>query len=347
LVVALIGTTTFSAGAVGHVAGEFALQMLIGAVVGVAGGVGLLWFMRRVPLPTHGLYALRVLAGALVIYGAATVAHGSGFLAVFVAGIVIGDERAPYKREIERFHSALASLAEIVAFLLLGLTVHLDRLDDGRAWLIGLVLAVLLTFAIRPVLVGALLWKVRLNRGERLFVLWTGLRGAVPILLGTFILQAGIADATRAYTIIFVVVAFSVIVQGGLVPTLAHRLGVPLRTAEVEPWSLGVRFQDEPEGIHRFTVTEGSPADGATVADLPGGEDIWISFIIRDGRLVTVNADTRTQPGDEVLVLADAELAPTVAPIFTQPRPRPGPPRPGPPPGSGSGSAGPGAEDGQ
>ncbi|HEY7430410.1 MAG TPA: cation:proton antiporter, partial [Streptosporangiaceae bacterium] len=133
LIVALLGASTLSAGAVGHVAGVFALQMLVGAAVGVAGGLALLWFMRRVPLPTAGLYALRVLASALVIYGAATVAHGSGFLAVFAAGIVIGDERAPYKREIERFHSALASMAEIVAFLLLGLTINLGRLGDGRA----------------------------------------------------------------------------------------------------------------------------------------------------------------------------------------------------------------------
>ena len=82
--------------------------------------------MRRVPLPSEGLYPLRVLAGALVIYGVATVARGSGFLAVFIAGIVIGDERAPYKREIARFHSSLASLAEVVAFVMLGLTIRLQ-----------------------------------------------------------------------------------------------------------------------------------------------------------------------------------------------------------------------------
>jgi potassium/hydrogen antiporter len=176
-------------------------------------------------------------------------------------------------------------------------------------------------FAARPVVVGPLLYRSGLARGERVFVMWCGLKGAVPILLGTFIVQTGLSAAPRAYGVIFVVVAFSVIVQGGLVPTLAHRLGVPLRTAEVEPWSLGVRFQDEPEGIHRFTVTRGSPADGATVADLPNGDDIWISFIIRGGRLVTVNAETRLRPGDEVIVLAAAELGPSIARVFTRPRP--------------------------
>jgi potassium/hydrogen antiporter len=102
--------------AAASVAAEFLLQLAVGAAVGVAGGALLVGFMRRVPLPSEGLYPLRVLAGVLVIYGTATVAHGSGFLAVFVAGILAGDARAPYKGEIERFHGALASLAEIVAF---------------------------------------------------------------------------------------------------------------------------------------------------------------------------------------------------------------------------------------
>jgi cell volume regulation protein A len=264
----------------------------------------LLAFMRRVPLPSEGLYALRVLFGALAVYGLATVAHGSGFLAVLVAGIVLGDERAPYKREIERFHSSLASLAEIVAFTMLGLTISLRGLGDGGAWWIGLVLAAALAFVIRPLFVGLLLWPVRLRRNERIFVLWTGLKGAVPILLGLFILQEGVPGARRAYEIIFVVVAFSVIVQGGSVPALARRLRIPLRVVEPEPWSLGVRFQEEPEGLHRYQVRAGSPADGMSLDDLPCGEDVWISFVIRGGRLVPVRADTLLRADDEVLVLA-------------------------------------------
>ncbi|MFL6271181.1 MAG: cation:proton antiporter, partial [Actinomycetes bacterium] len=211
--------------AAGSIAGTFLLQLALGAAVGVAGGALLVEFMRRIPLPSEGLYPLRVLAGALVIYGAATIVHGSGFLAVFIAGILAGDARAPYKGEIERFHAALASLAEIVAFLVLGLTVGLHTLPDAGAWVIGLTLAVLLTVVVRPLLVGLLLLPVRLAWGERLFVLWAGLKGAVPILLGTFLLTAGVPDASRLYAVIVVVVAFSVIVQGGLVPTVAARLG--------------------------------------------------------------------------------------------------------------------------
>jgi potassium/hydrogen antiporter len=304
------------AAAAGTVAAQFGLQLLVGTVAGVVGGRLLLVAMRRMPLPSEGLYPLRVLAGVLGIYGVAAVLHGSGFLAVFVAGIVLGDERAPFKREIQRFHAALASLAEIVAFILLGLTVQLHRLPERNIWVAGVALAALLTVIVRPLLVGLVLWPVRLARGERAFVLWTGLKGAVPILLGTFALQAGVADAPRIYEVIFVVVAFSVVVQGGLVPAVARRLGVPLRTVEPEPWSLGVRLRSEPEALRRFRVAAGSPADGAALADLPVGEDAWISMVIRDGHLVPASGVSRLRAGDELLALVDPEADVDLAAVF-------------------------------
>jgi potassium/hydrogen antiporter len=319
LLVALIGVAGSPAAAVGHIAITFLLQMAVGAGIGILGGRLLLEVMRRLPLPNEGLYSLRVLASVFAIYGLATVAHGSGFLAVFTAGILIGDERAPYKREIVRFHSALASMAEIVAFIMLGLTVRLHDLPAGNAWSIGLVLGVLLALVIRPLLAGLISLPIRLGRGERLFLLWTGLKGAVPVLLGTFVVQSGIAGAGRAYDIIFVVVAFSVVVQGGLVPAAAHRLHVPLRTVDPEPWSLGVRFREEPEGLHRFRVSKGSPAAGRSIEDLPCGDNAWVIFIVRHGRLVPARSDTRIQPGDEVVVLADADEVPALKKAFTAP----------------------------
>jgi len=298
--------------------------MAVGTAIGVAGGLALLTFMRRVPLPSEGLYSPRVLAGVLVIFGLAVVARGSGFLAVFVAGILIGDEPAPYKREIERFHSSLASLAEIVAFVLLGLTMRLSALGSAGSWSAGLAIAALLAFVIRPVLGGLVSLPVRLTLKERVFFLWTGLKGAVPILLGMTIVASGTPDATRAYQIIFVIVGFSVTVQGGLVPTLAHRLGIPLRTVEPEPWSLGVRFSQEPEGLHRYHVAAGSAADGSPVSDLPCGEDVWVSLIIRDGNLVTPTDDMTLRAGDDVLVLAEPDEAPALDRLFTAPKPADG-----------------------
>jgi cell volume regulation protein A len=302
--------------AVGAGVSEFVLEMVIGTVVGAIGGYGLSVAMRRLPLPSGALYPLRTLLGAGAIYGLATLAHGSGFLAVFVAGILIGDLRAPYKAEIERFHASLASLAEIVAFGILGLTVSLTGLAQGNAWAVGLALAVLLAFVVRPVLVGLLLVPINLSKGERLFVMWSGLKGAVPILLGTYILTAGVPGGDRLYQIVVVVTAFSVIAQGGLVPTVAHHTGVPMRVLEPEPWALSMRFRDEPTALHHYNITAGAPADGSTIADLALDEDAWISMINRNGALVPVRGDTVLRAGDEVLLLADPDTGTDPQPLF-------------------------------
>ena len=221
------------------------------------------------------------------------VAHGSGFLAVFVAGIILGDARAPFKREIERFHAALASLAEIVAFVVLGLTVDLAELASPEVWIPGVILGVAVAFLIRPVLVGLCLIPVRLDRREKTFILFAGLKGAVPILLASYLLAAEIPQAARLYGIVVIVVIFSVVVQGSLVPTVARALRLPMRTVQPEPWALGIRLREEPEGFHRFTVAPGSPADGRTIeqlADLP--VDVWVSLVVRDQQLLNVRGDT-------------------------------------------------------
>jgi len=323
LMASLISAGALSAGAFAAVGADFLLQMGVGAAVGIAGGGALLWFMRRVPLPSEGLYPLRTLASALLLFAIATLARGSGFLAVFVAGIVLGDGRAPYKREIERFHSALASLAEIVAFVTLGLTIDLAVLTRTDVWIPGLVLGVVLALVIRPVLVGLCLIPAGLKRNERGFVLFAGLKGAVPILLGTFLLAAHVPAAQRLYGIIAVVVVFSVGVQGSLVPAAARLLRMQMRAIEPEPWALGVRLRDEPTGVHQLTIRAGSPADGATIdelAGLPG--DAWVSFVVRDGQLVPITGDTRLRPGDDVLVLAEPDLRERLITAFEGPLPR-------------------------
>jgi cell volume regulation protein A len=313
LMVSLLTAGSLSGGAFLRVAGEFVLQMGVGAALGLMGGRALLWFMRRVSLPSEGLYQLRTLACVLVLYGVTTVAHGSGFLAVFIAGIVLGDERAPFKREIERFQSALASLGEIVAFVVLGLTVNLGDLARSEVWLPGLVLGASLALVIRPLLVGLCLTSTRLHRNEQAFVFFAGLKGAVPILLGSLLLSANIQGAHRLYGIIVVVVAFSVLVQGSLVPTVARALHLPMRVLEPQPWSLGVRLAVEPEGVLRLTVGAGSRADGQTVDDLANavtdsedGGEIWVNMLVRGRALVSVRGDTALKAGDEVLVSADA-----------------------------------------
>src|SRR5215475_5037084 len=210
LMVALLGAgSTGGADAFADGLVTFVLQMVVGAAVGVVAGYLLRYFLR-IRLPNEGLYALRALLSALVVYGLATVAHGSGFLAVLVAGILVGDEALPYRGEVRGFSGSLASLAEIVAFVVLGLTIDVTLVGRDFAWAISLTMALRLAFVLRPALCGLVLWPVRLDRGERLFVLWSGLKGAVPILLGLLVVTAGVDRASQIYAVVFVVVTFSV-----------------------------------------------------------------------------------------------------------------------------------------
>ncbi len=302
LMISLITAGGLTAHAFGHIAVQFTLQMGVGLAVGWLAARALLPFLR-ISLPSEGLYPIRSLACALLVYGLATLAHGSGFLAVFTAAILIGDAPFPFKREIARFHLALASLAEIVAFVVLGLTVELDQLTHRNVWLPGLVIAVLLAVVVRPLFVGLCLVPTRLQTNERAFILFAGLKGAVPILLGEMLRHAHVPDAERLYGIVVVVVVFSVVVQGGLTPTVAARLHLPMRIVEPDPWSTGVRLREEPQGVHRLIVAAGSAADGAVVSTLGG--DGWISLVVRERQLLPLRPETALQAGDDVTVILD------------------------------------------
>ncbi|MEO8095418.1 MAG: cation:proton antiporter [Pseudolysinimonas sp.] len=305
LMVTLIGVTGTGWEAIGSGLGAFTLQLAIGAIVGIGGGLALRWILRHGHLADEALTVIFPIAAAVLLYALAAAFGGSGFLAAFIAGILLGDVRAPYKRDIERFSSGMASLAEIAVFILLGLSIRLEDVFQPDVLLAGFAIAGLLIFVIRPVLVGLLIVPVRLQRGERAFVLWAGLKGAVPILLGMLVLGSGAPDAARLYAIIFIVVVVSVLLQGGLVPLFARLLRVPTKAVPVRPWSLDIRFADEPDGLHRHVVAPGSPADGRTVAEISRGDDDWISLISRSGRNIPVRNGTTLEAGDVVLTQTD------------------------------------------
>ena len=316
LMVGLIEFATSDEGTVAKIAEEFVIEMAIGLALGIVGGLLLKPLMQRVSLPTEALYTLRTLAGAGLIYGVTAVAGGSGFLAVFIAGILVGDITAPYKVHIRNFHDSLASLAEIVVFVTLGLTFDLSSLGVDGLWVKGLLLVLILALVVRPLVVGPLLLPVRLRPGERLFIVWSGLKGAVPIVLGAFVVLGDVPGSEAVYGIVFVAVAVSVIFQGGSVPAAARRLGVPMHEIEPEPWGVSVRFRHEPRGIHRFSVEDRSPASGRSIGSLPLGDDLWISLVIRDGRPVQARAGVVLQPGDEVLMLSDVDDVSTARALF-------------------------------
>jgi cell volume regulation protein A len=206
----------------------FVLQMSVGLAIGIVGGLAERQLLRKLALPSSGLHTVRTLALAGLVYGVATVAHGSGFLAVFVAGLLVGDLDAPFKTEIATFQDGLATLAEIVVFVALGLTIDLGSLGAAH-WAEGIALGVFTALVARPVALAPLLAPTVLRRGDVVFVMWAGLKGAVPILLAAFALGQHVPEAHRIYDIVFVVVLVSVVVQGSSISWAARRLGVEFR----------------------------------------------------------------------------------------------------------------------
>jgi cell volume regulation protein A len=233
LMIGMVELATEDGGSFWIVVEELVVEMSVGLVIGLLGAAAMQPLLR-ISLPNPGLYPIRTLAAAGVIYGVASVAHGSGFLAVFVAGVLLGDADVPLRDEIERFNTQLASLAEVVVFVALGITIDVTNLLSSTRFLEGLAIAVILALVARPLAIGPLLAPVRMRRNERLFIIWSGLRGAVPILLAAFALLGGVDEADRVYDIVFVVVAFSVIVQGSTIPFVAKRLGIRMYSGRSE-----------------------------------------------------------------------------------------------------------------
>jgi cell volume regulation protein A len=204
---------------------EFVVQMGLGAAAGAAGGWALVVLMRRLAGSPRSATLVLLLTGAGLLYGAVALVGGSGFLAVFVAGLALGDAATPDQREAEEDVSRLSSVAEVVVFVALGLTIPLFAIH-GSDWLAGVALALLLGALVRPVVVAACLARSRLDRRERAFVTLGGLKGAVPILLAALAVLGNAPDAARLYDLVFVVVLVSVGAQGSLVAPAARRLGL-------------------------------------------------------------------------------------------------------------------------
>lgn len=281
---------------------DFGLEMSIGVVLGVLGGRLLILLLGRVRLGNSGLYPVLGLASAGLLYGLTTLADGSGFCAVFVAGLLLGDARLPYGGEIEHFTESLASLAEVAVFLALGLTINLSAFTAGD-WLDGLGIFVVMAVLVRPFVVALTLAGSTLGRREKVFIAWSGLKGAVPILLGAFAALAQVPEHGRIYHLIFVVVLASVVIQGALVPTVAARLHIPMRLAPELPWQLTVRLAEPPRDRVEHAVEAGSAADGAQLADLPLGERSWVTLVVRDAAAIPPRPDLTLRAGDVVFLL--------------------------------------------
>ena len=211
----------------------FVTQMSVGAVVGFVAGRGSVFAINRIHLGFEGLYPVGLIATVLLAYSATDLLGGSGFLAVYVAGLAMGRSPFIHKKSLMRFADGLAWLMQIALFLVLGLLVFPSQLLPvaGRA----LALCAVLLFVARPLAVAPLLAPARFNWRETIFVSWVGLRGAVPIVLATFPLVRGIPEASLIFNVVFFIVLASVLFQGTTIPWVARRLGVDAPAGRRDP----------------------------------------------------------------------------------------------------------------
>ena len=334
LVLGFIEWITRPAYGVGDMGLLFARQLLVGAAAGI--GVGWLsarW-LRSVDLPTPGLYPVASLTVAALVFGAADVLGGSGFLAVYLAGLVLGASPIPARRTITAFHDGLAWVAQLALFLTLGLLVFPSQL--GAIAVEGMVLALVLALMARPVASLASTAFARLTVQERILLGWAGLRGAVPVTLATFPLIAGVPGSLEFFNIVFFAVVVSLLAQGPSIEPLARRLGLTGdELAHHEPLVEIGTIRRLGAEVVEYTVEAGDAVAGARVRHLGLPREAVVNVIVRGDAAIPPRGSTRLQAGDRLHVLVRREVAEEVDAVTARWRsgpigPPPRPPRPGP-----------------
>ncbi|GAA3112701.1 potassium/proton antiporter [Nonomuraea salmonea] len=308
-VVLLTGASQASAG-LGTFLLETALELVIGAAVGLAVGPAGAYALRHVALPASGLYPIAVLALTFVSYGGAVLLHGSGFLAVYLTGLILGNSHLPHRAATRSFAEGAAWLAQIGLFVMLGMLAHLEELPS--AVVPGLIIGTVLALVARPlsVAVSSLLARVlRLDRvtwREQAFLSWAGLRGAVPIVLATIPWAAGIEGSKDIFNQVFVIVIVFTLLQGPTLPYAARLLGV---SAPAEAHDLSVEsapLEELHADLLQVKIPPESLLHGVEVFELRLPAGAGVTLVVRDGRSFVPTGSTRLRTDDQLLIVATA-----------------------------------------
>ena len=284
------------------VGAEIVLELIGGAVLGVALGFAGAELLRRVALPVAGFYPLAMLSLCVLAFATASLAHTSGFVAVYLCGVVLGNAQLAHRSASIGFAEGMASLAQIGLFVLLGLLASPVRLVEalGPALVVG---GALLLIA-RPLSVALSLVWFRIPWPQQAFVSWAGLRGAVPIVLATFPLTFDVPGATTIFDTVFVLVVVFTLVQGWSLPWVARRLRIaaPITPRDVEVESAPLDELDA--DLMQLTVPPGSRLHGVYLPELRLPEDAAVVLVVRDGRSFVPDETTRLMRGDQALLVS-------------------------------------------
>lgn len=296
-----------------------ALEIVVGGVAGWVAGTLARRLIARVRLESAGLYPVLTLAIALAVFGITTLLHGSGFMAVYVAGVVLaGAEQLPHRPAILRVHDAFAWLAQIGMFLVLGLLAFPTRL--ATAALPALALAFVLTIIARPAAVALCLAPFRYSFRETLFLGIVGLRGAVPVVLATIPVMSGVPGARRIFDVVFFIVVVNTLMPGTIVAWLARKLGV-VGVATPEAAATIVVESNEPmrSSLRSFFIDRALPVCGVVLSVIPFPEGAAVTMIVRGSGLLVAEGSTVLKAGDHVYVLSSPEAEAWVQLMFGVP----------------------------
>lgn len=286
--------------------GSFVLQMGVGAILGLVLGLLASWTINRIKLNASGLYAVLSVGFAIFIYSFTALLGGSGLLAVYLAALVIGTRDLTHSYSIISFNEGLAWLMQILMFVILGLLVFPSQLAEWDLIWKGLILSLVLIFIARPiaVFVSTIFFDYSLN--EKLFISWAGLRGAVPIVLATFPMLAGLENSFLFFNVVFFIVLTSALLQGSTIPFVANKLKLNGKPSPKRIHSLELVSMDKANAeMLEVELTSKSPFAGQLVQTIGLPKQTLISAIIRSGRLVMPTGTTKLKVGDVLYVLTE------------------------------------------
>ncbi|KHF41538.1 potassium transporter [Halalkalibacter okhensis] len=288
--------------------GSFFWQMGIGLVIGLLLGRLATFAINQINLDSSGLYPVFALAFALLTYSLTDIVQASGLLAVYVAALVIGNSDLTYRQSIFRFNEGFAWIAQILMFTILGLLVFPSQLITFDVIVKGLLLSVILVLVARPIAVFLSTIKMGYDLKERVFLSWAGLRGAVPIVLATFPMLAGLENSQLFFNVVFFVVLISALVQGSTIATFAEKLGLVGPKKIEPPHSLElVSIGKANAEILEFEVSEETNITNKPLAAIDFPNDVLINAIIRSNELITPYGETEIKVGDILYILVSRE----------------------------------------
>src|ERR687897_31866 len=290
-------------------------QLGLGLVIGVVLAVAAMWVFARLPRSVGPFAPVASMAAAGISFGAADVLGGSGFLSVYLVGLAVGSTPSRYRRQLVGFHEGLAFLAQVAMFIVLGLLVFPSQLDDVAGS--GLALALLLVFLIRPVAVWVSTAFTDFSAREKALLGWAGLRGAVPIVLATFVLSSEVETANTIFNAVFFVVVVSAILQGTTLERVAARLEL-LSAAPRRPEAPIEVGESSPLDLLDFVVAHDHAIAGAAVREVGLPRSAIIAVVVRGDDSIPPRGSTVIEPGDHLYVLAPHAMRPAIEDVFSR-----------------------------